>query len=68
MSGYTTRFSVGTIKHWLDKNYFDDSNSKMDITQALNDLDVHFRHDNISEIEYENLRRELERKVAKKEH
>ena len=68
MSGYTTRFSVETIKYWLDKNYFDDYNSKMDITQALNELDVHFRHNNISKVEYEYLRGELERKAAKEEY
>lgn len=69
MPGYTTRFSVGIITYWLDMNYFDDSDGKADITQAIHDLDVHFRHGNVKKTEYEYLRNELQkRKVAKEEH
>ena len=68
VSGYTTRFSVEIITYWLDMNYFDDSDGKVDIVQAINDLDVHFRHGNVEKTEYEYLQNELQRKVAREEH
>ncbi len=68
MTGYTTRFSVDTIKDWIEKGYFDDSSPKGDLIQAINELDVHFRYGNIGKTEYECLRETLQRKVAKEEN
>lgn len=68
MAGYTTRFSVDTIKDWIEKGCFDDSSQRGDLIQAINELDVHFRYGSIGKTEYECLRETLQRKAAKIEN
>lgn len=65
MYGYTTKWSVYTIQELIDNGHFERKN-KCEVIQALNDLEAHFKYNNIKKERYEYLKCKLE-EISNKE-
>ena len=59
MCGYTEKWSVDTIEELIDNGHFE-KHGKGDIVQAINELNVHYKYENISKERYNYIKHKLE--------